>query len=284
MRIRFLYHLCTSLSFSTILNESKTPVSAVSKESGKYFPEFERIVIPPLQGKIVVITGCTSGTGFVAAQCAARKGAEVILMLNRVSERAVAAEKVVKEQVSNTISSKTIVETIPCDLQDMSSVKEAIRSIKSKYDRIDVLCNNAGVMALEDVPTKDGYDIQMQTNHLSHFLITTELLPMIQKSTDGRIVNHSSMARQGGPLRPEYFGKNGGNLGGNDGSFFNGGRYERYVNIRKNSRLWLVLIIVPTKSGDSRFKLTLLCSSFFDLDTIKQSWRIHALRWPWPIR
>jgi NAD(P)-dependent dehydrogenase (short-subunit alcohol dehydrogenase family) len=225
MRIKFLYNLLTSLSFSKILNENKTAGSVVLKESGKFFPEFERIEIPPLQGKVIVITGCTSGTGFVAAQCAARKGADTILMLNRVSERSACAEQIVKEQVPHT----SIVETIPCDLQDMSSVKEAIRAIKSKYNRIDVLCNNAGVMALEDVATKDGYDIQMQTNHLSHFLLTKELLPLIQKSKDGRIVNHSSMARQGGALQAKYFGKNGGNLGGNDGSFFSGGRYERYV-------------------------------------------------------
>lgn len=236
MRIQILYNIFTSLSFSRILNESKTAESAISKDTGKYFPEFERVDIPPLLGKVVVITGCTSGTGFVAAQCAARKGAEAIFMLNRVSERATLAEQVVQEQVPIASLSKTYVETIPCDLQDMKSVKEAIRSIKSKCDKIDVLCNNAGVMALEDVATKDGYDIQMQTNHLSHFLLTKELLPLIQKSSDGRIVNHSSMARQGSPLKAEYFGKNGGNLGGNDGSFFSGGRYERYVFLEMNKR------------------------------------------------
>ena len=228
MKMKILYSLLSSLSFSKILNESKAG-SVIAKESGKFFPEFERVDLPPLNGKVIVITGCTSGTGFVAAQCAARKGADTILMLNRASERATVAEQIVKEQVPNFSSSRTTVKTIPCDLQDMSSVKKAIRLIKSKYDKIDVLCNNAGVMALEDVATKDGYDIQMQTNHLSHFLLTKELLPLIQKSSDGRIVNHSSMARQGGALRADYFGKNGGNLGGNDGSFFSGGRYERYV-------------------------------------------------------
>ena len=66
---------------------------------------------------------------------------------------------------------------------------------QAKYEKIDVLCNNA------DVVTKDGYDIQMQTNHhASHFLLTKESLPLIQKSTDGRAVNHSSMARKGGAL------------------------------------------------------------------------------------
>ena len=202
--------------------------AAATKES-KYFPAFERNEIPTLQGKVIVITGCTSGTGLIAAQCSARKGAKVILMLNRSSERASLAEAAVKEQITKGGTS-TIVETIPCDLQDMASVQEAINTIKSKHDKIDVLCNNAGVMALEDVATKDGYDVQMQTNHLSHFLLTKELLPLIQKSTDGRVVNHSSVARKGGPLQAKYFEKNGGNLGGNGSSMiFKGARWERYV-------------------------------------------------------
>ena len=200
--------------------------AGATKES-KYYPEFERSEIGSLEGKVIAISGCTSGTGLIAAQCAARKGAHTILLLNRTSERATAAEAAVKEQIPKGCTS-TVVATIPCDLQDMASVQEAIKVIKSKYEKIDVLCNNAGVMALEDVATKDGYDIQMQTNHLSHFLLTKELLPLIQKSTDGRVVNHSSIARKGGPLQAKYFEKNGGNLGGNGSSMiFNGARWER---------------------------------------------------------
>jgi NAD(P)-dependent dehydrogenase (short-subunit alcohol dehydrogenase family) len=204
--------------------------ASATKES-KYYSEFERVNVPSLQGKVVAITGCTTGTGYIAAQCAARKGAQTILMLNRSSERATAAEATVKEQIPKDGSSNpTVVETIPCDLQDTASVQEAIRIIKSKYDKIDVLCNNAGIMGFADVATKDGYDIQMQTNHLSHFLLTKELFPLLQKSDDGRIVSHSSIMRSGSLLKPEYFGKNGGNLGGNGNSvFFNGGRWERYV-------------------------------------------------------
>jgi NAD(P)-dependent dehydrogenase (short-subunit alcohol dehydrogenase family) len=201
--------------------------AAATKET-KHFHEFERTAIPTLHGKVVAITGCTTGTGFIAAQCAARKGAQTILMLNRPSDRATTAEQSVREQIPTTES--TTVETIPCDLQDMASVQSAIQLIRSKYDKIDVLCNNAGVMALEDTATKDGYDVQIQTNHLSHFLLTKELFPLIQKSSDGRIVQHSSLARNGGPLKPEYFGKNGGNLGGNGASMvMNGARWERFV-------------------------------------------------------
>jgi NAD(P)-dependent dehydrogenase (short-subunit alcohol dehydrogenase family) len=176
--------------------------------------------------KVVVITGTTSGTGYICAREVAKKGAKVIL-LNRKSQRAERSLKALQAEVPNAHF-----ESIECDLQNYASVEDAIAWIKAKYEVIDVLVNNAGVMALEDKATTDGYDVQMQTNVLSHFLLTKELFPLIAKSTEGRIVNHSSGARLGGPLKSEYFGKNGGNLGG-DGTKeenfqFQGPRWERY--------------------------------------------------------
>jgi NAD(P)-dependent dehydrogenase (short-subunit alcohol dehydrogenase family) len=96
-----------------------------------------------------------------------------------------------------------------------------------------VLCNNADVMALEDKACPEGYDIQMKTNHLSHFLLTREILPLLEKATDlrgeARVVNHSSIAREGKKLDAKYLGKNGGNLGGNGASMlFSGARWLRY--------------------------------------------------------
>ena len=68
--------------------------------------------------------------------------------------------------------------------------------VKSKCPQgLNVLCNNAGVMALGDKATTDGYDLQMQTNHLSHFLLTKELWPLLEKKgADARVVNHSRFA------------------------------------------------------------------------------------------
>ena len=179
-----------------------------------------------MTGKVVVITGTTSGTGFICAREVAKKGATVIL-LNRKSER---SEKSL-DQLKEAVPSGKF-EAIACDLQDFSSVKSAIETIKSNYSVIDVLINNAGVMALEDYATKDGYDVQIQTNVLSHFLLTKDLFPLLKKSQEARIVNHSSMARLGGPLESKYFEKNGGNLGGDgteeDNMRFKGPRWLRY--------------------------------------------------------
>ena len=161
-----------------------------------------------MTGKVAAITGTTSGTGFVCAREIAKKGGAVLL-LNRQSDRATTALKQLQSEVPNGEF-----EAIACDLQSFTSVKKAAEEIKSKYQVLDILVNNAGVMALQDKATADGYDVQMQTNVISHFLLTKELFPLLKKSQEARIVNHSSMARLGGPLESKYFGANGGNLGG----------------------------------------------------------------------
>ncbi len=179
-----------------------------------------------MNGKIVAITGTTSGTGFVCAREVAKKGATVIL-LNRESERSKNSFKQLQEELP-----AGNFDPVVCDLQDFQSVRTAAKNIQSNYDTIDVLVNNAGVMALKDQATKDGYDVQVQTNCISHFLLTSELFPLLKNSREARIVNHTSMARLGGPLEVKYFEKNGGNLGG-DGTEeenlnFQGPRWERY--------------------------------------------------------
>ena len=179
-----------------------------------------------MSNKVVAITGTTSGTGYVCAREVAKKRATVIL-LNRKSER---SEQAYQQLVKDVPSG--IFDPIDCDLQDFNSVSNAIDTIKSKYDVIDVLVNNAGVMALKDLATKDGYDVQMQTNVISHFLLTKDLFPLLRNSDEARIVNHSSMARLGGPLEMKYFEKKGGHLGGDgteeENNAFQGPRWERY--------------------------------------------------------
>jgi len=179
-----------------------------------------------MAGKVAVVTGTTSGTGYVCARELAKKGATVVL-LNRQSERSAKAYTQLLEEVP-----EGKFDPIACDLQSFAVVNSAAEAIKSKYDVIDVLVNNAGVMALKDQATEDGYDVQIQTNVLSHFLLTKELFPLLKKSEQARIVNHSSMARLGGPLDMKYFEKNGGDLGGDgteeENNSFRGPRWERY--------------------------------------------------------
>ncbi len=194
-----------------------------------YFPKFKE-TLPSMKGKTVVITGTTSGTGYVAAETVASLGAKVLL-LHRASERSVRASKNLRDTYQYVER-----QGIDCDLQSFASVRTACKEvIRLCPEGINVLCNNAGVMALKDEPTIDGYDIQMQTNHLSHFLLTTELLPLLEKAAEAtgeaRVVNHSSIARMSPSkeLKSEYLEKNGGKLGGDGASFlFGGARWKRY--------------------------------------------------------
>ena len=160
------------------------------------------------------------------------------MLLNRPSSRSEKAEADLKA-FAREKKSKSNIETIPCDLQDFGSVKKAAKAIMSnkKYQAIDVFCANAGVMALEDKATKDGYDVQIQTNHLSHFMLIKDLIPCLKKAKElrgsARVAIHSSSARKAlsgmGKLEAKYFEKNGGNLGGNGSSmFFGGARWVRY--------------------------------------------------------
>ena len=197
-----------------------------------HFPAF-RSSLPSMSGRTVVITGTTSGTGKVAARAVAELGAKVLL-LNRASSRSDASFAELGEAVPDAV-----LHQVECDLQSFKSVTAAAARVRELCpEGVHVLANNAGVMALSDVATTDGFDVQMQTNHLSHFLLTRELMPLLERaakaSGDARVVNHSSVARMAPSktLRPEYLEKKGGDLGGDGSGFqnatFRGPRWLRY--------------------------------------------------------
>ncbi len=179
-----------------------------------------------MRGKTVAITGTTSGTGYVCARELAKLGAHVLL-LNRASARAAKALAQLRQEVPGGRF-----DAVVCDLQSFDSVRAAAAHIRETVGALDVLCNNAGVMALPDEATVDGYDVQMQTNSISPFLLTSELFGLLRKSADGRVVNHTSMARRGPPHEAKFFERRGGDLGGNgtdaENASFSGPRWSRY--------------------------------------------------------
>jgi NAD(P)-dependent dehydrogenase (short-subunit alcohol dehydrogenase family) len=188
--------------------------------------------LPQMSGKTVAVTGCTTGTGLVLARVCAERGARV-LMLNRASTRAQTAL-----QELSAIPGAGQVSFVECDLSSFASVRQAAATVKQELGDggLDVLCNNAGVMAMPDAATTDGCCVQMQTNHLSHFLLTAELWPLLETAAaaagEARVVNHSSQPTrpENKPLMAEYLGKNGGNLGGDAAGWmpFTGPRWQRY--------------------------------------------------------
>ncbi|MFF7471202.1 oxidoreductase [Streptomyces sp. NPDC008092] len=136
--------------------------------------------LPGLSGRTAVVTGANSGLGLTAADALARAGAHVVLAV-RDPERGRAA--------AARVNGSTEVRRL--DLADLSSVRE----FAAGWDRpLDLLINNAGVMMLPELRTKDGFEMQFGTNHLGHFALTNLLLPYI---TD-RVVTVSSGLHRGG--------------------------------------------------------------------------------------
>lgn len=165
--------------------------------------------LPSLTGKCIAITGTTSGTGFWCAHAAVAKGASAVLLLNRKSERAVAAHA----ELARAAQSTTKVESVECDLMSFASVHQAAAAaavIAKGFGGLDVLCCNAGIAQMPDTRTLDGYDIQMQVNHLSHALLTEELMPSLEAAaasrSEARVVFYSSGARFFPSTKLEDFG------------------------------------------------------------------------------
>ena len=162
--------------------------------------------LPDQKNKVVVITGTTTGTGYTAALVSAQKGATVAL-LNRKSDRSAAAIEQLKKEVPTAT-----IHSIECDLMSFESVRNAANELKLLFPNgIDVLCNNAGIMMFDEIAGADGYDCQMTTNHLSHFLLTKELFPLLKMKSlsvgEARVVNHSSEARRGIKFDAKYYEK-----------------------------------------------------------------------------
>eukprot|EP00418_Pyrodinium_bahamense_P063515 CAMPEP_0179092360 /NCGR_PEP_ID=MMETSP0796-20121207/42238_1 /TAXON_ID=73915 /ORGANISM="Pyrodinium bahamense, Strain pbaha01" /LENGTH=355 /DNA_ID=CAMNT_0020789965 /DNA_START=35 /DNA_END=1102 /DNA_ORIENTATION=+ len=177
--------------------------------------------LPSLSGKTVAVTGCTTGLGYYLALLAARKGASKLLLLNRPSARAKAAH----EDVAKVAGLGTQVVTVDTDLQSLASVREAAARVQAESAAagLHVLANNAGVMAQDDTRTADGFEVQMQTNQLSHVLLTKLLWPQLELAAskgEARVVFHSSSARDisGQDLDAKYFQRcEPGTLGGDHG-------------------------------------------------------------------
>jgi NAD(P)-dependent dehydrogenase (short-subunit alcohol dehydrogenase family) len=138
--------------------------------------------LPDLDGRTFVITGANSGIGLAAARALGGAGARVVLAVRNTTKG---------EEAAGSISGET--EVRPLDLADLAS----IRSFTEGWDGpLDVLINNAGVMAIPEQRTKDGFEMQIGTNHLGHFALTNLLLP---KLTD-RVVTVSSGAHRTGRI------------------------------------------------------------------------------------
>ena len=143
--------------------------------------------IPDLTGKVIIVTGANSGIGFEEAKEFARKGAQTILACRNMNKAQVALEKIQAEIPDARV------EIMQLDLASLASIQEFSETFKSKYDRLDVLVNNAGIMMVPYKTTEDGFESQFGTNHLGHFALTGQLIDLLKATPASRVVNVSTL-------------------------------------------------------------------------------------------
>jgi len=153
--------------------------------------------IPPQRGRSVVVTG-TGGLGFQDALALARAGAEVIIA-GRNPSKGAAAVAAIRKEVSNAD-----VRFEAVDLASLSSIAAFGERLRTDRTSLDLLINNAAVMTPpRRKVTADGFELQFGTNYLGHFALTAQLLPLLRKGTQPRVVNVSSVAARNGRINFE---------------------------------------------------------------------------------
>jgi len=150
---------------------------------------------PDQTGRTIVITGANSGLGFRSAQALAAKGARVLLACRNAEKGATALQAV------RAVASGAEPELLALDLANLDSVREAASGLTARIDVLDVLMNNAGIMATPKSTTPQGFESQLATNHLGHFALTGLLLPLLRNASAPRVISTSSHAHRIGSMR-----------------------------------------------------------------------------------
>lgn len=149
--------------------------------------------VPPLDSKVALITGANSGLGLEATKLLARHGAKVLLACRNAGKAEAAAEEV-------RAVATGAVEIVPLDLASLASIAAAAKLVSSTESRLDLLLNNAGLMAVDESRTEDGFETQLGVNHLGHFALTAGLAPLILGTPGSRVVTMSSVAHRAGRM------------------------------------------------------------------------------------
>ena len=150
--------------------------------------------IPDQSGRVVIITGANSGIGFDAARALAEHGAHVVLACRTRTKAEDAKQRMLRTAPS------AVIDIVDLDLSDLSSVHEAAEQVTRDHERIDLLIDNAGVMAMPNQRTADGFEMQFGTNHLGHFAFTGLVLPSLTSVDGSRVVIVSSGAHKFGAI------------------------------------------------------------------------------------
>ncbi|MFC3694518.1 SDR family oxidoreductase [Chenggangzhangella methanolivorans] len=150
--------------------------------------------MPSLKGRSAVVTG-TGGLGYETALALARSGGEVIVAGRDPEKGADAVARIRREEPFADVTFKQV------DLADLKSVAHFGERLRAQRDSLDLLVNNAGVMTPPvRRETADGFELQLGVNHLGHFALTAQLLPILKSGQDARVVSVSSVAARRGTI------------------------------------------------------------------------------------
>ena len=150
--------------------------------------------IPNLAGKVIIITGANSGLGLASTKAFAAKGATVVMACRNLNKGEQAKTEVL------TAYPNAQLDVMQLDNASLAAVRSFAAAFKAKYDRLDILMNNAGVMAIPRQETADGFEMQFGVNHLAHFALTGHLLDRLTKTPGSRVHSTSSSAAFGGKI------------------------------------------------------------------------------------
>jgi NAD(P)-dependent dehydrogenase (short-subunit alcohol dehydrogenase family) len=150
--------------------------------------------IPDQKGKTIIITGSTSGLGKEASRVLAKKNATIIMAVRNTQKAEIVANEIRKEYPIAKIEIRNL------DLGSLDSISSFAKGMLEDYRNLDLLINNAGIMMCPYSKTKNGFEIQMGTNHLGPFALTGLLMPLLIRNNHARIVSTSSVAHNQGDI------------------------------------------------------------------------------------
>lgn len=154
--------------------------------------------IPSQAGRVVVVTGANGGLGLETAKVLAGKGAHVVMAARDQDKARTARDQILAQHPEASL------EIVELDLGSLASVERAATTILDDHDHVHLLVNNAGVMAMPERRTEDGFELQFGVNHLGHWALTSRLLPAIVSTPGARVVTVTSTAQHTGqPIDPD---------------------------------------------------------------------------------
>jgi protochlorophyllide reductase len=166
------------------------PNRATAKPSARW----TTAMIPDQTGRVALVTGANSGLGFAIAEALAVAGATVFLACRNADK----AEEA-RRQIQPLLTTGSV-QVLQLDLASLDSVSAAVGAFHHQHQQLDLLINNAGLMAVDRSTTADGFEMQFGVNHLGHFALTLDLLPTLMATPHSRVVSMASMGHRMGSM------------------------------------------------------------------------------------